>query len=241
MDEKKYSLIKHVSDLKKTISKSILGILLGSSISFLYADKLLLCLYRPILGSTKNKAQLFTISPQEYFLVEMKITILSGCLLTIPWIYYQLWKFISPGLYKNERKYFLVTSFFSIFFFVLGIVFSYFLILPNIYNFFSAALPFYINKQYSIGSVFQFSINLLISFGLIFETPLIIFLLIKINIIKLKSIQTFRRYFIVLAFVFAAILTPTPDIVTQTIMAVPIIILFEIGILISKLFNRKSN
>lgn len=240
MDERKYSLISHVSDLKNSIFRSILGVLLGTVISFLYADRLLLYLYRPILGATRNKALLFTLSPQEYFLIEMKIAVLSGCLLTMPWMYYQIWRFISPGLYRNEKNCFILLSVFSIFFFMTGILFSYFLILPNVYNFFSMSLPFYINKQYSIGSIFQFSTSLLISFGFIFETPLLVFLLVKANVLKLKSLQASRRYFVVFSFILAAILTPTPDMVTQTMMAIPVIVLFEVGILACKLFNKDN-
>lgn len=235
MDPKSYPFLTHLSDLRAVLVRALLGIGVGLIVCATFADKLLNWLSEPIQEALGKEAHLVVLAPHEYFFTEMKAALIGGVLLASPWVFYQIWLFVAPGLYKNEKKMAFSFVFFTAFFFILGVFFAQYFVFPSVFKFFIGSLPSYIQGQYSIGLLFSFSTNLLLAFGLVFETPVLVFLLIYLNLVELKTLQTYRRYVIVLAFVVAAILTPTPDPLTQTLMACPMILLYELGLLLAKL------
>ena len=225
----------HLTDLRRVLVRALLGIGVGLIACMAFADKLLKWLSEPIQEALGGQAHLIVLAPHEYFFTEMKAALIGGILLASPWVFYQIWLFVAPGLYKNEKKLAFCFVFFTALFFILGILFAQYLVFPSVFRFFIGTLPTYIQGQYSIGLLFSFSTNLLLAFGLVFETPVLVFLLIYLDLVELKTLQGYRRYVIVLAFIVAAILTPTPDPLTQTLMACPIIILYELGLFLAKM------
>lgn len=241
MDSQSYPFLAHLSDLRKVLVRALLGIAVGLIACIAFASKILAWLSQPIQEALGGNAHLVVLAPHEYFFTEMKAALIGGVLLASPWVFYQVWLFVAPGLYKKEKKLAFSFVFFTAFFFVFGVLFAQYVVFPSIFKFFIASLPSYIQGQYSIGLLFAFSTNLLLAFGLVFETPVLVFLLIYLNLVELKTLQGYRRYVIVLAFVVAAILTPTPDPLTQTLMACPIILLYELGLFLAKLTKFRLN
>ncbi|MEI6805104.1 MAG: twin-arginine translocase subunit TatC [Myxococcaceae bacterium] len=231
----------HLSDLRKVIVRALLGIGVGLIVCVAFSDKLLKWLSEPIQEALGGNAHLVVLAPHEYFFTEMKAALIGGVLLATPWVFYQIWLFVAPGLYKNEKKLAFLFVFSTAFFFVAGVLFAQYCVFPSVFKFFIGTLPNYIQGQYSIGLLFSFSTNLLLAFGLVFETPVLVFLLIYLDLVELKTLQGYRRYVIVLAFVIAAILTPTPDPLTQTLMALPIIVLYELGLFLARLTKFPQN
>ncbi|MBL4818331.1 MAG: twin-arginine translocase subunit TatC [Deltaproteobacteria bacterium] len=230
MDEANYPITNHLKDLRAILVRSMLWIGAGLIVCIAFADRLIDWLLGPVRQVMGEKTNLIVLTPHEYFFTEMKAALVGGILLASPWIFYQIWCFAAPGLYRHEKK--MAFSFVAItaLCFVGGILFAQHFVFPSVFNFFIESVPEHIQGNYSIGLLFSFTTNLLLAFGLVFETPVLVFLLAYFNLVELSTLRSGRRYVIVLAFIVAAVLTPTPDPLTQTLMAVPIILLYELGI-----------
>ncbi|MES2503633.1 MAG: twin-arginine translocase subunit TatC [Myxococcota bacterium] len=231
----------HLSDLRRMLVRALWGVLVGLIACFWAAEHLLAWLLAPIQKSMGENARLIVLSPHEYFFTEMKAAFIGGVLLSSPWIFYQIWLFVAPGLYKTEKKMAAVFVGVTAFCFVGGVMFAQYCVFPSMFSFFLGTLPAYIEGQYSIGLLFAFSSNLLLVFGLVFETPVLVFMLAFMDLVALSTLKSVRRYVIVVAFIVAAILTPTPDPMTQTMMAVPMILLYELGLFLARLAKMRLN
>jgi len=207
--------------------------------SLYFADDILILLRKPINNILGNSAKFIVLIPQEYFFTQIKISIVTGIIISIPWVLFQIWLFISPGLYKQEQYYSIIFIVFGTILFISGILFSYLIIFPIMFNFFIHTLPSTIHPTYSINMLFNFEIKMLLIFGCIFEVPILIMILIQLKIINILTLQKNRKFMIVLSFIIGAILTP-PDPMTQILLAIPLIILYEISIIISKILLFKS-
>ena len=167
------------------------------------------------------------------FIVPFKITAYCAFITSLPFLFFQIWYFISPGLYKREKNFVILLMFFGFILFLAGTLFVYFLIFPIIFNFFISTTPKDVELMIDISSYLQMIIALFLAFGLAFEVPLVLITAVKFNWIKIKTLEKNRPYFIVVAFVFGAIFTP-PDIISQVLLAVPILLLYELGLFFSK-------
>ena len=173
------------------------------------------------------------------FITYLKSALVSGILISSPFIFYQLWMFIAPGLYQKEKKYVVPFVIFSSILFIGGALFGYFVVFPFGFKFFLSFSNNSIQALPSVKQYFSFSIKLLFAFGLVFELPVIVFFLTKIGIVTPDLMKRKRKYAILLIFVMAAILTP-PDVITQLMMAAPLLFLFEISILVSKMIWKRK-
>jgi sec-independent protein translocase protein TatC len=169
----------------------------------------------------------------------MKISFYGSLFLTSPYILYQLWKFISPGLYKSEKKYMIPFVISSTILFICGILFGYYLALPPAFSFFVEFSSDFLKPMFSLREYLSLSLKLLLAFGVSFELPVVIFFLARIGVVSSKMLSRNRRYAILIIFIAAAILTPSPDALTQIIMAIPLMGLYEIGIIVAKLAEKK--
>ncbi|MGA1826262.1 MAG: twin-arginine translocase subunit TatC [bacterium] len=209
-------------------------IVLGATfaVSFCLSEEIFRLIQAPI-----KKYELIFLSPTEAIFVHLKVAFYFALALCIPYILYHIWEFVSPGLLSNERRHVLPFVIFTTFFFILGVLFAYFLIVP----FGIAVLMSYKTKalqpRISVGKYISFVFMLFFNFGIIFEMPPVIFFLSKIGIIKPSMLIKKRKYAIVIIFILSAILTP-PDVVTQLLMAVPLVMLYEISILVCKRVYR---
>ena len=173
------------------------------------------------------------------FITYLKVALIAGILLSAPFIFYQLWLFIAPGLYQREKRYVIPFVLFSTILFVGGALFGYFVVFPFGFKFFLGFSNQYIKALPSVKQYFSFSIKLLLAFGIVFELPVVVFFLTKMGLITPELLKKKRKYAILLIFIIAAILTP-PDAATQCMMAVPLIVLYEISILVSKTARKKK-
>jgi sec-independent protein translocase protein TatC len=183
--------------------------------------------------------QLIALKPTEVFVSYVKVAFITGIALAMPVLVYQLFRFLAPGLTKTERRWILVSLPAVSGFFIAGVLFCYFLVLPSALNFLLNFGSSTIVVNPTISEFLSFVTTFLLAVGIAFETPVIVFLLSKLGIATPKRLTRFRRWAIVLAFVIAAIITPTPDPVNQTIVAIPIIVLYELGILFARIGARK--
>jgi sec-independent protein translocase protein TatC len=235
-DDKEYTLIEHLTDLRKRLVRAVLGLTIAAFGCFFVGDQLLEFVRQPMVVLLPEGSEFVVLAPQEYFFTKMKMAVVAGLFLSSPWILYQFWLFVAPGLYKHERRYVVAFVFFGAFFFIAGAVFGYLVVFPPMFNFFIETLPAGVTGQYSVSLVYGFAIHMLLAFGVVFEAPVVVFLLSLLGVVDPRALAGYRRHVIVLSFIVAAILTPTPDPITQSLMAGPMILLFELGLFAARIF-----
>ncbi|NOZ61517.1 MAG: twin-arginine translocase subunit TatC [Calditrichaeota bacterium] len=234
-DEKVMPFLDHLEELRQRLLKSLLSVILLSIGSYFVSHEIMQILLHPY---PRNEKLIF-LAPTEGFIVHIKIALFAGILLSLPVIFYQLWQFVSPGLYKKEKKYIPVFVFVSVFFFAVGALFCYFIIIPYGLNFLLSFGSDQLQPTIRIQDYLKFVTLLIIVFGTIFELPLLAYFLTRLGILTPDFLRSKRRYGIVLIFFVAAILTP-PDVFTQVCLALPLILLYEISIWVSKFVYRKQ-
>jgi len=229
--------LDHLEELRWRILKSLGSIILFTVIAFPFSKHLLNILTAPNDG-LKSPAEIIFLKPTGALIVRMEASLVAGIIVSSAVIFYQMWQFIAPGLLPNEKKYFLPGLFSTLFCFSAGIAFSYFvlipLVLPILYGMGTETIKAKINLNDYIG----FVLRLILVSGLIFELPVISFILTRIGLISPEFLKKYRRYGIVLIFVIAAIITP-PDPASQITMALPLILLYEISIHVSKIAQKR--
>ena len=238
ISDKKMSLTDHLAELRTCLMVSVIAIVAGFVISFYFSEELLKVLTDLI--SSEQKHSFVFLSPAEALWPNFKIALLAGIFLALPVILYQLWRFISPGFHENERKYALPFLITGIVFFVIGILFCYFVVLRYSLDFLFTYKTSNLTPMISIGSYLDFVMKFMLAFGLIFELPIVIIFLTKIGILTTEFLTKNRKYAILFNFIMAAILTPTPDVFNQLLMAVPLIALYELGIIGAKIFCKNA-
>lgn len=239
MDNKKIPIQEHLQDLRKCLVRCLIAIVIVSCFCYSLSSFFMSILKQPILEALPPNTNLVVLAPYEYFFLELKSSIFFGLLLCSPFLFSQIWLFVSPGLYQHEKKFLSYFVILATLFFILGIVFAYYLVFPIVFNFFIETLPSDIVPTYSINTVYGFCITILLSFGLVFQTPLLVFLLILFNLISYKTLKSSRKYVFVASFVIGAILTP-PDPLSQIMLAIPMYCLFELGLFFAKLLNKNK-
>jgi sec-independent protein translocase protein TatC len=231
-------LKEHLVELRSRLMKAALAVFILTIISLTFAEQevgLLASLAEPYLPDGQK---LLALKPAETFMAYLKVAFITGIAASMPIIVYQLFRFMAPGLQKRERRWIFWSLPGITFFFVLGVLFCYFLVLPSTLEFLLNFGERYVDNTPQISEFLSFVTRFLFAVGVAFETPLIIFMLAKLGVATPKRLSKFRRWAIVLAFVIAAIITPTPDPTIQIVVAVPIIILYEIGIIFARIGVR---
>lgn len=255
-EDLKMPFTEHLAELRKRILLSLGVLFFFFVLSFNYSEEIFGLLMLPMKKTVaiikeppyivlvpsriKNQGLVF-LGPAEAFWMHLKISLITGLILSLPVIFFQLWKFISPGLLPKERKYVMpfVISASGLFF--TGAFFCFIIVLPFAMNFLLTYKTENLVPMISVGKYIDFCLKFILAFGAIFELPLIILFLSRLGIVRPETLARHRKYAILGAFVIAAILTPTPDAFNQTLMAVPIILLYEIGILVSRIFIRRKH
>jgi sec-independent protein translocase protein TatC len=238
MDEKKLPLTAHLQELRKRLILSFVAIGVGFGACYAFSQPLFDILAAPLMKVMPVGGSLVFTSVAEAFFTYMKVGFIGGLVLASPFVLYQVWAFVAPGLYRNEKRYVIPFVLLGSFFFALGICFAYYVALPAGYRFLLSYATDFIKPLPSIKEYLSFSIKLLLAFGLVFEFPVVLLLLARIGIIDAKAMAKRRRYAILLIFVFAAVVTP-PDLISQVLMALPLVALYELSILLARLFGKK--
>lgn len=236
-DEKVMPFLDHLEELRRRLLIAVAAIFIFSLICYFFSRQIMDILLRPFPHDEK----LIFLSPTEGFMIYIKISLFAGLILSLPILFYQLWKFISPGLYQKERTYTIRIVFFSTFFFMTGALFCYFVVVPYGLNFLLSFAGDQIVPTIQIKEYLKFVTLLIFVFGIVFELPLLSFFLTKLGLVTPQLLRTKRRYGIVAIFIAAAVLTPTTDMVSQLLLAIPLMILYEISIWVSKFALPKTN
>jgi sec-independent protein translocase protein TatC len=233
------SFFDHLRELRTRMVRCLIALAIGFFSCYAWSKELFDILIKPLVKVFPPGGALIYTALPEAFVTYMKVSLVAGCLAVSPYLFYQLWSFIAPGLYKEEKVYLIPIAFFSAFFFVSGAMFGYYVVFPFAFQFFMEYASETIKPMPSLAEYFSFSLKMLFAFGVIFELPLFIFFLARIGLVTPKILRKFRRYAILLAFIVGAILTP-PDVISQCLMALPLLILYELSIVVAVVFGKKK-
>ena len=237
--ERPMTLLDHLSELRNRLIRVFAGVTVGFLLCYSVAKTIFHYLALPLIHVLPGDSRLmFTGLPGGFF-VELKVAFVAGIFLASPYIFYQIWAFIAPGLYANERRYIIPLAVCSALFFLGGASFCYFVVFPFAFAFFVSYASDIIVAMPSINEYLSFSLELLMAFGLIFEMPLFAFFLARMGLITAKRMRAVRRYAVLGVFVVAAIMTP-PDVFSQLLMAVPMLVLYELSILVAASVGKKE-
>lgn len=232
------TFLEHLEELRWRIIYALIGLVAGTIICWIFIDYLVdVILLKPARDSG---AALQNLKPFGQLFLYFQIAIIGGAVLSVPNIFYQFWKFISPALKRNERKYIFAIVFYTSFCFLAGIVFAYYGMLPLTLKFAAQFGSSEIVNQFAIDEYFSIIISVMLAAGLIFELPMVSFFLTKLGILTPDFMRKYRKHAIVIIMVLAAVLTPGTDPVSQIVLAVPLVLLYEISIFISKLSLKKN-
>ena len=253
MENSKLPLTEHLSELRKRILVSVAVLGIAFLFIFNYSEELFKVLTFPLKSEIKfnftnpffhikekTPVSLVFLAPAEAFWMHMKVSLVAAFVVALPVIFFQIWKFVSPGLLSNERKYVIPFVVSSTTLFLAGATFCSLIILPFAMTFLLGYKTGSLTPMISVVSYIDFCLKFILAFGAIFELPLVIVFLAKFGIVSPGGLAKNRKYAILFSFIAAAMLTPTPDAFNQVLMAVPIIILYEIGILLSVVIYRKK-
>ncbi|NQU04359.1 MAG: twin-arginine translocase subunit TatC [Syntrophaceae bacterium] len=238
--EEKVPFSEHLDELRKRLIRVFIALGIGFIACYLFKEKLYQFLTIPLNAVLPSEGSMIFTSLPEAFFTYLKVAFFASIIFTSPFTLYQIWKFISPGLYTSEKKYVVPFVIFSTLFFVGGSSFAYYLVFPLGFKFFIAFGTDSIKPMLSMKEYLSFSFKLLLAFGIIFELPVFMFFLGKIGLVNSKTLIAKRKYAILLVFITAALFTP-PDVVTQVMMAVPLVLLYEISIWIVKMGEKKTD
>lgn len=230
---------EHLAELRKRLIRVFIALGVGFAVCYLFKERLYHFLTIPLNAVLPPDSSMIFTSLPEAFFTYLKVAFFASIILTSPFTLYQMWRFISPGLYPSEKKYVAPFVIFSTIFFIGGSSFAYYLVFPLGFKFFIAFGTEHIKPMLSMKEYLSFSFKLLLAFGIIFELPVLMFFLGRIGMINSKTLITKRKYAILLIFILAALFTP-PDVVTQILMALPLLLLYEVSIWVVKMGEKKA-
>ena len=239
-EDHKMSLTEHLIELRKRIFRILIVLFIGFGVCYYYKDLVFDIITKPLTKVLPKNGYLIYTGLTEAFFVYMKLAFFASLIITSPFILYQIWKFISPGLLLKEKKYVVPFVLSSTLLFTGGVLFGYFIVLPPAFEFFVSFNNQYLQAMISFGDYLSLFVTFLLGFGLSFELPIFIFFLAKLGIVNAKMLSKQRRYAILIIFIVAAILTPSPDALSQILMAIPLMFLYEISIFVARFAAKKK-
>lgn len=239
-EENQMPLLSHLGELRTRLTRIVIMVLIGFVGFYGISETAYSYLAEPLTRFLPEGSTLIYTSPQGAFFTYLKVALMLSILGTSPYSFYQIWAFIAPGLYKEEQRAVLPLAFFSAFFFLAGAAFCYFTVFPIAFKFFMGFTSDMIRPMISIEEYLSFALKLIIAFGLVFEMPLFAYFLARLRLLTPQAMRRNRKYAVLLIFIVAAILTP-PDVFSQTMMAMPMLILYEISIYIAKAANKTAD
>ena len=237
MQKSEMPFLDHLEELRWRIIKALISVAILTIAAFAISDYVLNWLLLPA-EKVNVPLSLQVLKVQAVFIIKLEIALIIGIILSIPVILYQIWAFVAPGLHDSEKKYIWPLIFFAMVSFLTGGAFSYFIIVPYTLDFFLGLAPANVANNIAIDFYFGFLLRLILVFGVVFELPVLSVVLSKLGLISPAFLRKYRRHAIVLFFIFAAILTP-PDPTTQVLLAIPLVLLYEVTIFISYIFAKK--
>ena len=236
-DEQEQTLMDHLVELRDRLLHMVLAILIVFVALFAFSEDIFTFAAEPLLNLMPEGTSMIATGVTSPFLVPFKLVLLLSVLLTIPYLLHQMWSFIAPGLYSHEKRMATPLLISSVILFYCGIAFAYFVIFPILFGFFIGIAPEGVAVMTDIGQYLDFIIAIFLAFGIAFEVPVATFLLIAAGIASVDNLASKRPYIIIGAFVIGMLLTP-PDVISQSLLAIPIWLLFELGLIASRIFLK---
>jgi len=239
MTDEKQPFFSHLKELRDRLLVCIVAIAIAFIFTYYFKERLFDFLMQPFLKVMPAQSSFIFTAITEAFLTYFKISVVAALFVAAPVILYEFWMFVAPGLYEKEKKYVYPFIFFGSLCFICGALFCYFVVMPNMYRFFVSYAREFVTPMPDLKNYMGLTLKLLIIFGFIFELPLVAFYLARAGIIKAKMLAKKRRYAILAVFIISAAITP-PDVVSMILVALPLWGLYELGILIAKVFGKKE-
>ena len=227
------TFISHLIELRTRLVRSIIAVVIVLLCLVPWAKNIYSALAAPLLRALPKGATMIATDVTGTFFVPLKVTLMLAFLIALPYVLWQAWAFIAPGLYHSEKRLAVPVIVSSVIFFLIGMAFAYFLVFPIAFGFFAAYAPEGVTMMTDIDKYLSFVLTMFIAFGITFEVPVIVIVLVRMRIVTLEWLRSIRAYVIVGAFVAGAIFTP-PDVVSQLLLAIPMWLLFELGMLMAR-------
>ena len=234
------SLTSHLEELKTRLIRVLIAVGIGFGVCYLFKDWSFRIITKPLVEAMPAQSSLIFTGLPEAFFIHMKIAFFASLLITASYTLFEIWRFVSPGLYRNEKKYVFPFIFFSSLLFGSWVLFGYFVALPPAFVFFVSFSTDVLKPMISFREYLDLTLKFLLAFGLCFEMPVFMFFLAKLGIVNAKMLSKHRRYAILIIFIAAAILTPSPDAFSQILMAIPLMVLYEVSIFVTKFARKKK-
>ena len=227
------TFISHMIELRSRLMKAIVAVVIVLLCLFPWAKDIYAALAAPLLRVLPKGATMIATDVTGTFFVPLKVTLMASFLIAMPYVLWQVWAFVAPGLYHHEKRLALPVIVSSCVFFLIGMSFAYFLVFPIAFGFFAAYAPEGVTMMTDIDKYVSFVLTMFIAFGVTFEVPVVVIVLVRMRIVSLAKLRSIRAYVIVGAFVVGAIFTP-PDVVSQLLLAVPMWLLYELGMFVAR-------
>ncbi len=234
------TFISHLIELRDRLLRIVIGVVVTFIALFPFANKIYTLLAHPLLAKLPKGGQMIATSVTTPFFVPMKVAMLAAIVISLPYTLYQIWAFIAPGLYQHEKRFAAPLVILSTMLFLVGMAFAYFLVFPVVFGFITSTAPEGVAVMTDIGNYLDFVMTLFLAFGIAFEVPVAVVLLVKLGMVRVETLKEIRSYVIVGAFVIGAIFTP-PDVVSQIMLAVPLWLLYEAGILAARFVSPRPS
>ncbi|MCF8037370.1 MAG: twin-arginine translocase subunit TatC [Desulfobacteraceae bacterium] len=239
-EEEKLPLTEHLTELRDRLIRCFIAVFVGFVIAYIFKERLFEILTRPLIRVMQEGETLIFTGIPEAFFTYLKVSLLAGLLLAAPVIIYQFWMFVAPGLYKKERRMMIPIVFVSAFFFIGGALFGYFIVFPFGFKFLLSFATENIQALPSMREYLSFSSKLLLAFGVVFELPIVITFLARLGLVTVPFLKKNRKYALLIFFAGSALLTP-PDVVTQIMLSMPLMVLYEISIIGARVFGKQRD
>jgi sec-independent protein translocase protein TatC len=227
------TFLSHLIELRSRLVRAIIAVVVVLLALFPFAKQIYAFLALPLLRVLPSGATMIATDVTGTFLVPLKVTLMAAFLIALPYVLYQAWAFVAPGLYRHEKRLALPVIVSSVFFFLVGMSFAYFVVFPVAFGFFAGYAPAGVQMMTDIDKYVSFVLTMFIAFGLTFETPVVVVVLVRMGVVSLEKLRSMRPYVIVGAFVMGAIFTP-PDVISQCLLAVPLWLLYELGLMLAR-------
>ncbi len=240
-DTPQETFISHLIELRERLVKAVVAVLVATFALMAWPGmkELYSLVAAPMMHALPNGATMIATDVTGTFFIPLKVTLMAGFLISLPVVLYQMWAFVAPGLYAHEEKMALPIIVSSTLLFFAGMAFAYFVVFPSIFKTFVSFTPVGVQMATDIDKYWSFALTMFIAFGITFETPVVLAVLTRAGIVTVRQLAEFRGYFIVAAFVIAAVVTP-PDVLSQLFLAVPLVVLYEVGILVSRFITPRT-
>jgi len=230
------TFISHLVELRDRLLRAIIAVVVVLLALFPWAKDIYAILAKPLLAVLPHGATMIATDVTGTFLVPLKVTAMAAFVVALPYVLWQAWAFVAPGLYHHEKRLALPVIVSSVIFFLIGMAFAYFLVFPIAFGFFAGYAPAGVQMMTDIDKYLSFVMTMFIAFGLTFEVPVIVIVLVRLSIVSIDKLNAARPYVVVGAFVLGAIFTP-PDVVSQLMLAVPLWVLYELGIVLARVIG----